>query len=1100
MVKSEAHEQRDRNSEGTKTRDGENGGDEGTETPEEDNDEDMCLSLAGRGEALIDLGEFTFIGKNIIGSNKSNTINKFLWETLDVSKTAKSDSQELASEYLANNIAADNKVGKKSKFFVAAGVMIETTKKIEGSPQEKKPIVTRIVRGNHTGLVGEEIRLKVTKSYGNATEFGFNQSGSTSTTKRTVALGYLEETFFNFGKGYGKFNIVIEWIRGGEVIETHKIEAESRLVHQFTSIAYEVNKSALNQGLKMLDANSSNVDGVLGTISTKDIGNWSIFGTQSLNGEYTKDIELSFSATSKIELDPEKEKTALFGLAKTMIKNPPKDKNYTITSVGPEDLKEVMDKHKVSSNVDNKQIKQFRIGIAGNPFVIELEKPVNQGGALTGKGTLSIDGLQSEQNVIKALKKLELKVNNVEVKKEGEVFIATKGSVTYEKEVKFKMYDKFEFELSKFGITADVGATIEGKVKHEKLEDAVGFNAEIDPAGNFWCELSDLPEIEVREFKLKKGSKIELDMHKEKNVNLAEIGSPFYGIVIRKAELELPKSFAKEGASDPTGIAVEDFYISKKGFGGQIKTKGQLVSMGFAGYEIVVKDVDLGFKRNELISCNINGELSAPSPMEGNLGLGITASKTAFAGKLSTDKPIYLPQFKTTFVLKNADIRYDFEKELGTMELGAFINSPEFGDIKIKGFKITSKGQIEAEEISVEEEIEIGKGFKMHLRTLGFAFEDRTKYALNFDGKVDFKGIAALDAKAKVESGPSLVFERLDVKFNKGPVKFDGKFKYAKSVFEGGFDVQVKKWDKGLEGFLIVGNQKVSDKENFGYWYGEIGTDLAIPIGQSGFSFLKFSGGVGYNYAPPIGNQNGSPMKDGGFSLKALVGVGNAPGGEVLEGEMQLSYIAGNFSMFGKAWLLSKEESMYGQGQINLNTNKGSIDGYIGAFIGLPDAKGKLFLAQGQINFAYPPDNNRYVWTQEVEASLFEVINADASLVISETRVDMTGRMYYDVDKEYTLGKLSLNATFDLNADLALSYVYKTSTGTARPAFKGNWDVNIDAFDKSFDIVSGAISINNALMQVTPSQLTIKGSANARYKVLWHSGSKEVDIDYQTSL
>lgn len=78
--------------------------------------------------------------------------------------------------------------------------------------------------------------------------------------------------------------------------------------------------------------------------------------------------------------------------------------------------------------------------------------------------------------------------------------------------------------------------------------------------------------------------------------------------------------------------------------------------------------------------------------------------------------------------------------------------------------------------------------------------------------------------------------------------------------------------------------------------------------------------------------------------------------------------------------------------------------------------------------------------------------------------------------------------------------MYKTSTGTAKPALSGNWDVNIDAFDKSFDVVSGAISINNALLKISPSQLSISGSANARYKVLWHKGSKKVDVNYQTSL
>ena len=279
-------------------------------------------------------------------------------------------------------------------------------------------------------------------------------------------------------------------------------------------------------------------------------------------------------------------------------------------------------------------------------------------------------------------------------------------------------------------------------------------------------------------------------------------------------------------------------------------------------------------------------------------------------------------------------------------------------------------------------------------------------------------------------------------------------------------------------------------------------SSVAIPIGQTGFSIQELGGGLGYNYAPPIGNQEGAPLRDGGFSIKALVAIGNVPSGEVLAGRMEMTYVAGNFSLYGKAWALSQEESIYGEGQINIRqlTSSPKIDGYIGALIGITDAEGKIFIARGRINFSFPSNNGRYVWTENLTASLLQVVNAEASLTMTEEYVDMRGRIYYDVNKEVGLGFGTLVASFDLEASLSLNYQYKTTTATARPALAGNWDVNVEAFDKSFDVMSGHVSISNAVITISPGTFSIRGTASASYSILWYSGSATVDVDYSSSL
>ncbi|MBR9860416.1 hypothetical protein GYB22_06640 [bacterium] len=1091
---------RERPKEGTETDSGEDGGEE--PESEEEEDEDFCVSPSGLLGEQIDLGTYTYEGSRIIGPTRSQTHGLFLWEPQEVDPSKEKDLQLVKVKYDADDIYEDEEAKGKGEFEITAGVMIETTDSIEGSPEGKSKIVSRIVQGDHSGLKGETIHLEVTKTYGDATEFGFD-GASTSVDKQTIEGGYLEETFFHYGKGYGKFEIVVQWKRGGKVIQEEKIEAESPLKHQFQILAYQLSKEALDEARKMIVSGNAAIDAAVAKLTGEDLEQWMIFGTQNLDHSPANQIELSFEAESPVSTEPEKEKTADFGIAYCAIKDAPEEEDFTVSSKVPEKYEDIARDYKVDGNASTKKIKQFKIGSSDNLFVIELKDDASPGEAINGTGTLSIEGLSSDLEVLNVLKKLELTIEGVELN-EDEMPLATAGTVSYKSEQgkKFRVFSSFDFLIQSFGITANSGAVIKGTVKHDKIPDPVSFEAEIDPAGNFLGKISNLPEIEVKDFKLKKGASVVIDMHSDRSKDVIPYDKAFYGVVIQSAELELPKSFNRPEVDEASTLSVEDFYIAKEGFGGAISMKGQLLAMGYSGYELKLKEVAVKFERNELKEGTFAGDVTLPSPMEGEVGVKITAATNKFAASVSTDKPIQLPQFRTTFVLREAAIDYDGEKEVGTLVLSALINSTKFGDIAITGFKMNSKGEVETESITVEKDIEIGSGFTMNLRELGFKFKDRNDYSLKFDGKVDFKGIVALDAIATVKSGPTLTFDKLGIEFDKGPVSFKGEFTYAESVFEGEFGINIKKFDKGLEGYVIVGSQPISVEESYMYWYTELSARFPIIIGTTGFSILELGGGLGYNYSPPIGNQEGAPLRDGGFAIKAIVGVGNSPSGEVLEGRMEMTYVAGNFSLYGKAWALSQEESIYGEGQINIRnlSTSAQVDGYIGAFIGLPNAEGALFLARGRINFSYPANSGRLVWTEQIEAALIQVVKADASLTISETDVDMRGRLYYDVNKSLTLGFGSLNASFDLEASLQLKYVYKTKTGTANPALAGTWDVNAEAFDRSFDLLSGSVSISDAEIKITPSQISISGTSSMSYKVLWYEDNAEFEIDYTANI
>ena len=137
--------------------------------------------------------------------------------------------------------------------------MIETTDSIIGSPEDKSPITTRVVQGDHTGLGGETIHLEVVKTAGDAEGFGIDGS-STSLDKTTQGNGYIPETFFHYGKGYGEFEITVQWMRGGKVIDEEKIKAISPLYHEFQRIAYQVSKEALDEARKMVASGSASTE------------------------------------------------------------------------------------------------------------------------------------------------------------------------------------------------------------------------------------------------------------------------------------------------------------------------------------------------------------------------------------------------------------------------------------------------------------------------------------------------------------------------------------------------------------------------------------------------------------------------------------------------------------------------------------------------------------------------------------------------------------------------------------------------------------------------------------------------------------------------
>lgn len=1061
-------------------------------------------------EEILDLGIYLWeVQGDIVGHSPYNPA--MLWRPDEVKKPKKEELKETKVYYLAKDIAEDDKTDAKSKQFVKPGVLLECSKDTSAKPEAEYVMQGRVVKGDHTGLIEEDVEFEAVLVKGSVTDWGFDGK-KPKVLKQTQGGGYAKSTF-NFGKGFGEWEISIRWLRGGEIMEEAKLKAISPLLlklHRFSNGAPDY---AFEGAMKLFESGGDAEAGISGFPKEKDKGAEGGFNLRGVAGlmdferDFVNSETVEFSVDGKRKPDPEKDKTKLFGIAKTHVKGVEEEEKCALTAKSEEKYRPVTKPEKATKEFSNSKANKFKIGIASNPFVIVMDEEFNSAEPVNGSGRLGMEIEGTE--LLQYLKEVKFEAQDVNVSGVDEDnLVAESGTVIWEPGSTGKLSILgLDFDLEKVKILAQTGAGLTGKVKHSKIPNPVKFDAELDADGNFLGSLDSLPELEIKGFKLKQGTAFDIDMHEEKSPGTLE--ASFQGLLIRTAKLELPEVF--NGKNDEKSVLeVSDFYLGRRdqagggrsfGFGGKASLTGSFFNMGYAGYEFTVQELSLEFENSSLTAGSFKGELALPIPFEGKVQAEVAVSGDGFTAKAGTDRPVTIPKLGISMTfLSGTGIEYVAAQKLGKLTINAFMVTRAVGEVELKGFEVTSKGDFKVDEISLEKSLKFGSGFDLHAKSLKF-FKTGDQYSFTVKGSFAFPriGIENVKGGVTVSNGPSVSvsFEQAKIKFEYNIFSFDGEFKYNGREFNGKFEIGIKKvLENGIQGQFVVGNLESDGGATFNYWYAQLSVGVKIPIGQSGLVLLGLGGGLGYNYIPPIGRSEGSPQNNGSFSFKAMITAGTQPGGEVFAGEMEMVLVPGSFSLYGKTWLLNQKQSIYGDGQLNIRwAPKSQVDGYIGMFVGLPNADGNVFLANGKINFMFAGTSDFSIKSETLKASVFQAVNGSGNIDVNTSYMDINGKLYYHLNKSLSLGIVTAKAMLNLEAQAGMKYVYKPKTVNANASFTGEWDVDLETPLGTADITSGYIRLD-ATFTSTPNYIDIRASAKVSYDVWIYADTVNLDLGY----
>ncbi len=1069
---------------------------------------DDCIPAKPVSRNAIDLGRHSWtVDGKIISQNP--LYNIMLWEPSEVEKPLPGEEKEIKVTYTANKLAADPIPEQKSKPMVKPGALLEVNDSIVGTPESSDTVQARVVTGDHIGLEGEDIEFSLQLIDGYAEDYGF-EGGDSVVTRKTRDGGYAKVSF-NYGKGFAKWKIYVKWKRGDVVIEEDEFEAISPIRLQLlrfnagpTTEQWEAALTLMEGG----DDGQDQIDNLVASFTQTTVDDstaaplvHAVAGLVDEERDFVEEELTIFEPGGSFTVEPDSVETAVYGLSRTEAEDLPEKTQVRIISNVEDKFAAVGRPGTAESSYSTEKIHRFKIGSEDNLFTIELDEPVSDGETVEGTGRF---GLEIADGLLVPLQEISLNINEVELEGEPDNKIAVSGSVSWASSppLSHSMLG-FDLGIDSITITASMGAGVGGTVNHSSLDNAVRFYAELEPNGDFLGRVDSLPAAELSEFRIKEGTSFTFDMHTARSAS--SFTSDWKGIVIHSAAVQLPPVFNRTAGGVPTTISGRDLYVGSSGFGGELALSGSLVSMEFTGYKFEVDSLTVTISDNEVTEAGFGGKIWLPSPFEGSLRGFVSMAGNGWAANITTDDPVSIPRLATTFTLMNGTgLSYSEAESLATFRLNAVISGEDYGDITVQGVEVTSEGDVRAENIAINKAIEFGSGFELHVESFSFsAYQE--EYAISLTGGfgIPLIGLDQLTGTVAVEPGPtaSVTFDKAEISFDKNPVKFKGSFSYSGREFKGEFEITIEKLRqlKGISGMLVVGNELTEAEDIYTYWYVEMVLAGAVPIGQTGLSLLELGGGVGYNYFPPVGSQPGSPSYTDAFSFKAIIGMGTAPGGEVLAGRMEMVLVPGSFTLYGKLWILQQEESMYGEGTIGLYWDPvNKVEGYVAMFVGIPDAEGDIFIFEGKINYLFSP-SDMFIRSESIRGAFLQALQASASIDITSEHIKLDGRLWYNFNGGIPIWPVEVLIVINVDASGHFHYYNARSELDVGVAFHGDWDVDLDTPLGTADIISGAVDLSLNL-KASPTYLSVEGEANVSWDVWFYEDSAGVEVGYETYL
>ncbi len=1057
-------------------------------------------------------------GASVLGLNHQTVV----WKAPEVDKPSCKKQLMHTLTYMANAISVDPPVDRFMKPTVKAGVLVEVSKELLGVINGVDTCVARVVCGDHKGLSSEDIRLSVKPKAGFeklAKDYGFESKGKHEVVKKTDSEGYVRVPFL-FGSQLAEFEISIEWKRDG--CEKKELIARTPIYLQFLRFADGAPTLAFTAA-KQLWQGTLDIDAAVASLPDrakdpkKDKNYTKIthavvglvdYNRDSLNGV---GIEFSKKKNPTISLSPSIDTTELFGFARTVVDNLPKNDKLPVfvdAQCAELHIRSLCTPKEVSEQKAGK-LQRFKIGSKAMPFIVELDQPASANEKIYGKAKLVIE---SVHEFLQNLTNIPLSVNGVVLAEDGAEAIAQSGFVSWKPTpAKNLSYKGFEFNLDSLSITASLGAMIGGSIKQQKyIPEGVNFFAELETSGNFYGSISEIPEIKFGKCTLKQGSALTLDMSSTRDDDgVFDELKPFVGIVINKAELVLPPTFSTIKDKDTTAseLSVENFAIGRKvdggsvAIGGKVKISGSFFNMGFGGWKCSVSSLDLSFANSEIKEGTISGGIEMPMPFEGSLEVELKGSKENWTGSVATKNPISVPKLKTVFsILDGTSISYKPANSLAQVCINATLTCEYFKRMDIRGLTLDNNGTIIGEVSITNPKLKFGRGFDLDVSKITLKKSADADLSLSVKGSFAIPNVMAIKGSVELTTGPSVSvsLDETKIKFEYGPCNFDGSLAFSSTEFRGEFDIGIKNLiPNGIQGKLIAGIQNIDTVKSYTYWYAELSAGVTIPLGQTGMFITKLGGGLGYNYEPPVGNQQGNPKElPNSLAFKAIVGIGTPGTGMLMNSRVEMVLIPWtNFSLYGKLWLLNKPDALFGEGQLNLSTEPPQLDGYVRVFIGLPDAQAKLLSFDGKLGFMYS-SSKKYIKSEKLSGQLLQVIKAEGQIELTEQKALIKGNLRYDFDKKISLGVVDFGVSLHANAFAGLEYICATSSLDAEVGFVGNVDVKGDfPIWGLTTLLSGQANVK-ASLHADPRVVRIDAKVHCSYNVFGYSDSLDLDVGY----
>ena len=1085
----------------------------------------QCLPGQIEMSVLADMTRASWIGETLTSKNE----DEWMMEVPEVPK----DQCEAESTLTVNLDDTgyqddDTRKSGSDKYQYIPAVWGDKSKDVRDfDPEHKTQLKVQLYDGAHKGLEGETIEWRVLDAAGPDLEddkYGFaTERSKQKLDEQTDKSGYSKLDFY-LEADYGNASIEVKWKRGQNVCKTVNIDVKRLLELQKLDMGFGP-RDGWEQGEEFFK-DGTDLGALAGKLP-KETKTVVVFGVGMINDRFEPydDAEIEFSqqaAQDGVTIKPEKMKTRAYGLAWTRVTKSPDEATLKLEARVESKLTDFTDPASVEGEQNTKTINQFRIGPEGAQLTIETDEGFVPGGEpWSGTGQLVLPVVnRSANHILEDFDKLELKIDGLEVDPaQGDAIpVARSGEVRWpgDDNKKAFTFDRrgFTFTLSKLGLSAGNDGLVEGSVEiktgsGDNDKASASFSATIGPNG-FFGSLSDMPEITLAGMKLEKGANVDLDLHAKKDPSpLPSFGSGNswqdetdghrQGLLIRQASVILPE--ALKGANDtPPKLGVKDLLLGSSGISGEV-TLQHTIMAGMGQLDFAINEVNLTLSKNWPIGTKIKGAVKLPEPYVGEIAGEINVSGDEYVFSAETETPVSMPQLGMVFHIKLLEARYA-ENKFNFEIKKALLKSESFSDFSINKFKFDSDGNFDANLTFSDTSLKFANGFDIELKELKFSMQEESKYSVGVKSSFRFAAITANNVNFLIENGPTIKELEIDVKYDRAPVKVGGKIVYKAGLFEGKVDVDARALR--LDANLIMGSQKEPDKSTWTFWYVELNTRTVIPLGQTGVSIIELGGAVGYNYDPPIGSIQGAPRKTGTLSLKAAMGLGDAPTtGQVFAGRTQLVLVSGRFSINGKVWVLNQESAIFGEGQLNFYwAPKEKVDGFVRMGLNIPDQAGKILAFNGDVGFRFNSTEDWEIKSRRLDGSVLERVLGKGVIDIKPGQARMKGALSYEIYKEVGVRAVTLKAQVDLKANTALDIRISDNSSSLNTTakFNGSMNLKLDTPVREFELAAARVKDSEITFNATQTGSnfsgSIAGNVDASWQVWGFEGSPKIDIGY----